>query len=138
MMNFRKKTKIPENDDTFFYGAAFDDFNKEWQGADTLPDQVKDIPAPSEYRKLPLTKRAKLLPPPSDNRMEEFSRYQERMGYTAEEMKSIRYKMSVYDDFNDEHDARLKCAKEHPSEEQFHEQDKEQIVIPVHRRGRGR
>lgn len=65
---------------------------------------MKDIPTPSEYRKLFLTERAKILPPPSDDRMEEFHSYQDRMGYTVEETKSIRYKMSVYDDFNDEYD----------------------------------
>ena len=31
---FQEKHEIPENDDSFFYGAAFDDFNKEWQGID--------------------------------------------------------------------------------------------------------
>lgn len=31
---FQEKHEIPENDESFFYGAAFDDFNKEWQGLD--------------------------------------------------------------------------------------------------------
>ena len=31
---FQEKHEIPENDESFFYGAAFDDFNKEWQGID--------------------------------------------------------------------------------------------------------
>jgi hypothetical protein len=171
---FQEKHEIPENDDTIFYGTAFDDFNKEWQGTDTstgsagttvaitddtptdniedinssaAPDLMKTFPSPSEYRKLSLEERAKLLPPPSDDRMEELSKYQDRMGYTEESMQSIRYEMSVYDDFNEEYDYRVKYNREHPSKEQtsMQEQTESQIaqeeqqpVIPPRRRGRGR
>ena len=31
---FQQKHEIPENDESLLYGAAFDDFNKEWQGLD--------------------------------------------------------------------------------------------------------
>ena len=167
---FQEKYEIPENDDTIFYGTAFDDFNKEWQGTDkntgkvgttaaiaddtptdniddthssTAPDQMKTFPSPSEYRKLSLEERAKLLPQPSDDRMEELGKYQDRMGYTEESMQSMRYKMSVYDDFNDEYDYRVKYDREHPSknqrniQEQIESQEK-QIVTPVRRKGRGR
>lgn len=171
---FQEKHEIPENDDAIFYGTAFDDFNKEWQGTDTstgkvgttdaiaddtptdniedinsstAPDQMKAFPSPSEYRKLSLEERAKLLPPPSDDRMEELSKYQDRMGYTEETMQSIRYKMSVYDDFNEEYDYRVKYNREHPSKEQTNiqqqtesliAQEEQQPVIPPRRRGRGR
>lgn len=168
---FQEKHEIPENDESIFYGAAFDDFNKEWQGTDTstgssnaiaddiptdniddinsftAPDQIKTIPSPSEYRKLSFEERAKLLPPLSNDRMEELSKYQERMGYTEESMQSIRYRMSVYDDFNEEYDYRVKYNREHPAKEQTSKQEQtesqitqeeQQPVIPPRRRGRGR
>ena len=37
----------------------------------TVPVQNKPFPSTAEYRQLSLEKRAKLLPPPSDDRMEE-------------------------------------------------------------------
>lgn len=160
---FQEKHEIPENDDSFFYGVAFDDFNKEWQGIDavtdlsgtesgaidntagtesdkevddelnalldkkpsTVPVQSKPFPSPAEYRKLSLEERAKLLSPPSDDRMEELKRYQDRMGYTEESMRSMRYKMSVYDDFTEEYDYRVKYNRNHPSEEQKRWQEQE-------------
>ena len=39
---FQEKHEIPENDDSFFYGAAFDDFNKEWQGLDAGAGSVSN------------------------------------------------------------------------------------------------
>lgn len=152
---FREEHSIPDGDDSIFYGGAFDEFNKEWQGGssdDTSnqrsdePDQIKKFPSPSEYRKLSLTERAKLLPPPTEDRMEEISKYMERMGYTEESMQGVRYKMSVYDDFNEEYDCRVKYAKEHPTMEEGKEENKEQakeieeqqVIAPVRRRGRGR
>lgn len=162
---FQEKHEIPENDNTIFYGTAFDDFNKEWQGTDTstgsvdktaaiandtptdnaedihsstAPDQMKTFPSPAEYRKLSLEERAKLLPAPSDDRMEELSKYQDRMGYTKESMQSMRYKMSVFDDFNDEYDYRVKYSKDHPIGEQTNIQQEQQLVAPVRRKGRGR
>ena len=144
---FQEKHEIPENDESFFYGAAFDDFNKEWQGIDAITDssgtataQNKPFPSPAEYRKLSLEERAKLLPPPSDDRMEELKKYQNRMGYTEESMRSMRYKMSVYDDFTEEYDYRVRYSRNHPSEEQKQSQEaKEEQIIPlVRRKGRGR
>lgn len=41
----------------------------------TAPVQNKPSPSPTEYRKLSLEERAKLLPPPSDDRMEELEMY---------------------------------------------------------------
>lgn len=142
---FQEKQGISENDNNIFYGAAFDDFNREWQGIDSSNSNVSGtageknvILSPSEYRKLSLTERAKLLPPPSDDRMAEFHKYQERMGYTDEDMKSMRYKMSVFDDFNDEYDARVKYTREHPLQEQTREQEGQEITTLIRRRGRSR
>ena len=135
---FREEHSIPDGDDSIFYGQAFDEFNKEWQGGSSdetskqlsdEPNNTKEFPSPSEYRKLSLTERARLLPPPTEDRMEELGKYQERMGYTDENMKSLRYKMSVFDDFNDEYDARVEYAKD---------QNEKKITMPVHRRGRSR
>lgn len=93
------------------------------------------ILSPFEYRKLSLTERAKLLPPPSDDRMAEIYKYQERMGYTDEDIMSMLYKMSVFDDFNDEYDARVKYTREHPLQEQTREQEGQEIMILFRRRG---
>ena len=103
-----------------------------------MPVQNKPFPYPAEYRKLSLEKLAKLLPPPSDDQMEELKKYQDRMGYTEESMRSIRYKMSVYDDFTEEYDYRVKYNRNHPSEEQIKAQGEQQIITPVRRCGRGR
>lgn len=146
---FQEKHEIPENDESIFYGAAFDDFNKEWQGVETsssvidfnalnVQEHLKTIPAPAEYRKLSLGERARILPPPSDDRMEELQKYLGRMGYDKESMKGVRYQMSVYDDFNTEYDYREKYAKQHTSETQQKELEGQQSVTPIRKRGRGR
>ena len=55
-----------------------------------------------------MKERAELLPPPTDNTMEEFEQYKVRMGYNQEKLKSVRYRMSVYDDFLKEYEYRKK------------------------------
>ena len=55
-----------------------------------------------------MKERVELLPPPTDNTMEEFEQYKVRMGYNQEKLKSVRYRMSVYDDFLKEHEYRKK------------------------------
>lgn len=66
--------------------------------------------------------------------MEELEQYQGRMGYTEESMRNMRYKMSVYDDFTEEYDYRMKYAKSHQAEAQ-----REQVVsAQVQERGRRR
>ena len=52
--------------------------------------------------------RVYLLPPPTDNVMEEFEQYKMRMGYQEGQLKSVRFRMSVYDDFLKEYDYRKK------------------------------
>ena len=61
-----------------------------------------------DYAKIPMKDRAHLLPPPTDNTMEEFEQYKIRMGYNEGQLKSVRYRMSVYDDFLKEYDYRKK------------------------------
>lgn len=42
----------------------------------------------------------------SYNAQSEYDAYRQRMGYTEEKMKSIRYKMAVYDEFLKEYNYR--------------------------------
>ena len=102
---FMEKENIPENDTDVFYGGVFHDFHKEWQGvvAETEKEEVE-----IDYTKLSMKERAELLPPPTDNTMEEFEQFKIRMGYGEEKMRSVRYKMEVYDDFLKEYDYRKK------------------------------
>lgn len=64
-------------------------------------DKLKGT-ASIDYRKLSLEERATKLPVPTENIKVEYDAYCERMGYSEEKMKSIRYKMSVYDEFMEE------------------------------------
>jgi len=100
---FMEKENISENDESVFYGGAFQDFYREWQG---IPYEKKEEPI--DYAKIPMKDRAHLLPPPTDNTMEEFEKYKVRMGYNEGQLKSVRYRMSVYDDFLKEYDYRKK------------------------------
>ena len=49
-----------------------------------------------------------LLPVPTDDYTAEYNAYCQRMGYTREKMNSIRYKMTVYDEFMAEYQYRKK------------------------------
>ncbi len=87
-----------------FYGAAFDEFNREWQGIaleeQTEPTSHKEEQEiPPDYTKMSIQERVRQLPPPTEDTSQEFEAYKNRMGYDAAKMKSIRYKMSVYDEF---------------------------------------
>ncbi len=75
-----------------------------WQGDAEEEKEEEKI----EYTKISMKERAELLPPPTDNIMEEFEKYKNRMGYDEEKMRSVRYKMEVYDDFLKEYDYRKK------------------------------
>lgn len=59
-----------------------------------------------DYTKFSIEERALLLPVPTDDYNAEYNAYCQRMGYTAEKMKSIRYKMDVYDEFIEEYQYR--------------------------------
>lgn len=63
---------------------------------------------PVDFTKLSIKERAELLSEPTDDIMTEFNAYCKRMGYTEEKMRSIRYKMSLYDEFMEEYDYRVK------------------------------
>lgn len=101
---FLEKENIQENDENVFYGGAFYDFHKEWQG---IIDEIKK-PEPVDYTKLPMKERAEILPIPTENALEEFEQYKSRMGYDAGKLKSLRYQMKVYDEFLKEYDYRKK------------------------------
>ena len=96
-----------------FYGAAFDEFNREWQGIaleeQTEPTSHKEEQEiPPDYTKMSIQERVRQLPPPTEDTSQEFEAYKNRMRYGAAKMKSIRYKMSVYDEFLEELEARKK------------------------------
>lgn len=102
---FMEKENIPENDEDVFYGGAFHEFHKQWQGIETeAVEEEKEV----DYTKLSMKKRAELLPVPINDSMEEFEQYKKRMGYDKEALRSVRYKMQVYDDFLKEYDYRKK------------------------------
>ncbi len=61
-----------------------------------------------DFSKLSLEERAKLLSPPTGDQMAELKEYQKRMGYDESKMKSMKYKMRVYDEFLKEYEYRKK------------------------------
>lgn len=120
---FQEEQNVPENEEGIFYGSVFRDFNEKWQGKpesgmdeiqkgkQKIPeaqDKVSVMEQPTDYKKLSLKERAKQLPPPSDDMMAEMKEYQKRMGYDADNMKSMRYKMEIYDEFLQEYELRKK------------------------------
>ncbi len=115
-----EEKEVPENDEKIFYGSVFHDFKEGWEGerkAEEEKESDKAEEAPVDYTKLAIEERAKLLPPPTEDIMEELKAYQSRMGYDADKMKSVRYKMEIYDDFVEEYDYRKKyCRGQHERE----------------------
>lgn len=110
---FCEKEDIREADEDIFYGAAFEEFNREWQGEDdsieevlSLEEEAKD--ESPDYKKMPLAERVAILPKPTEDVMEELRMYEKRMGYDKDTMRSMRYKMNVYDEFLEEYEARKK------------------------------
>ena len=75
---------------------------------EAVSEKVVDVPEVIDYTKLSIKERAALLPVPTDDYEAEYDAYCQRMGYTAEKMKSIRYKMTVYDEFLEEYNYRKK------------------------------
>ena len=110
---FCEKENIRDDEEKVFYGAAFDEFNREWQGIaseeQTEPTSHKEEQEiPPDYTKMSMQERVRQLPPPTEDTSQEFEAYKNRMRYGAAKMKSIRYKMSVYDEFLEELEARKK------------------------------
>ena len=75
---------------------------------EAVSEVVADVEEVIDYSKLSIKERAALLPVPTDDYEAEYDAYCQRMGYTAEKMKSIRYKMAVYDEFLEEYNYRKK------------------------------
>ena len=110
---FCEKEDISEADEDIFYGAAFEEFNREWQGEEdsieevlSLEEEAKD--ESPDYKKMPLAERVVILPKPTEDVMEELRMYEKRMGYDKDTMRSMRYKMNMYDEFLEEYEARKK------------------------------
>lgn len=72
--------------------------------AETIEPAVEAIPI--DFTKLTIEERAELLSAPTDDIKTEYDAYCKRMGYTEEKIKSIRYKMSLYDEFMEEYNCR--------------------------------
>lgn len=75
---------------------------------ETVLEDAEFVPEVIDFTKLSIEERASLLPVPTDDYTTEYDAYCQRMGYTAEKMKSIRYKMTVYDEFMAEYQYRKK------------------------------
>lgn len=60
------------------------------------------------YKEMPLQERVRRLPPPTEDISQEFDAYKIRMGCDEAKMKNLRYKISTYDKFIKELEARKK------------------------------
>ena len=69
-------------------------------------EKAEHVPEVIDYTKLSIEERASILQAPTDDYATEYDAYCQRMGYTAEKMKSVRYKMDVYDEFIEEYQYR--------------------------------
>ena len=108
---FQAEHNVSENDEEIFYGSVFQEFNEQWQGKNQAVSEKKSEVAREEkvdYSKLSLEDRVKLLPPPTTDQMAELKEYQKRMGYDEGKMKSMKYKMTIYDEFLKEYEYRKK------------------------------
>lgn len=108
---FQVDYDVSENDEEIFYGNVFHEFNEQWQGkskavSERQPEIIKEEKV--AFSKLSLEERAKLLPPPTGDQMAELKEYQKRMGYDENKIKSMKYKMTVYDEFLKEYEYRKK------------------------------
>ena len=92
------------------------DDSNEFVNENTVDTEIMDqpvleadiVPEPVDFTKLSIKERAQLLSEPTDDIMTEFNAYCKRMGYTEEKVRSIRYKMALYDDFLEEYEYRKK------------------------------
>ena len=109
--HFQADNDVSENDEEIFYGSVFQEFNEQWQGKSKAVSEKKSEVTKEEkvdFSKLSLEERAKLLPPPTSDQMAELKEYQKRMGYDESKMKSMKYKMTVYNEFLKEYEYRKK------------------------------
>ena len=109
--HFQADHKVSENHEEIFYGSVFHEFNEQWQGKSQAVSEKKSEVTKKEkvdFSKLSLEERAKLLSPPTGDQMAELKEYQKRMGYDESKMKSMKYKMRVYDEFLKEYEYRKK------------------------------
>lgn len=109
--HFQADHDVSENDEEIFYGSVFCEFNEQWQGKSEAVLEKKSEVTKEEkvdFSKLSLEERAKLLPPPTGDQMAELKEYQKRMGYDESKMKSMKYKMRVYNEFLKEYEYRKK------------------------------
>ena len=68
------------------------------------PEDAGGVSEITDYTKLSIEEHSSLLPAPTDDYAAEYEAYCQRMGYTAEKMKSVRYKMDVFDEFMEEYE----------------------------------
>lgn len=73
---------------------------------EAVSEVVAEVPEVLDYSKLTIKERAALLPIPTDDYTAGYDAYCQRRGYTAEKMKSIRYKTTVYEEFLKEYNCR--------------------------------
>lgn len=109
--HFQADHDVSENDEGIFYGSIFQEFNEQWQGKkEAVLEKKSEIIRQEDidFSKLSLEERAKLLPPPTDDQMAELKEYQKRMRYDESKMKSMKYKMTVYNEFLKEYEYRKK------------------------------
>lgn len=109
--HFQADNDVTENDEEIFYGSVFREFNEQWQGKSQAASEKKSEVTKKEkmdFSKLSLEERAKLLSPPTSDQMAELKEYQKRMGYDESKMKSMKYKMTVYNEFLKEYEYRKK------------------------------
>ncbi len=113
---FQAEHDVSENDEEIFYGSVFQEFNEQWQGKNQAVSEKKSKVTKEEkvdFSKLSLEERVKLLPPPTADQMTELKEYQKRMGYDESKMKSMKYKMTVFNEFLKEYEYRKRhCGVE--------------------------
>ncbi len=107
---FQADNDVNENDEEIFYGSVFQEFNEQWQGKIRLFQKKSEVTKEEkvDFSKLSLEERAKLLSPPTGDQMAELKEYQKRMEYDEGKMKSMKYRMTVYDEFLKEYEYRKK------------------------------
>ncbi|MEE1256308.1 MAG: relaxase/mobilization nuclease domain-containing protein [Lachnospiraceae bacterium] len=107
---FSELAEIPvdTNDETREFMVSEDVNDESIEMEEAVSEVVADVAEVIDYSKMSVEERATRLPIPTNDYGAEYDAYCQRMGYTAEKMKSIRYKMTVYDEFMEEYNYRKK------------------------------